>query len=178
MNYRAVTTVTLRLTGVAVLISTLSHSPVLFATLFRRGASSAREALLVMAMAEVVPLLVGLALIYFPARLTSLVVGTASEEGADDQIEGLGQVAAIALGIYFFASGFFDLVYYFSKYWVYRLQMPKDEWSDPVPIYPHDVAGAVSAVVQLIAGSILALKARTLYRWIRRIRETRPKSDN
>lgn len=66
------------------------------------------------------------------------------------------------------------MIYYLSKYWLYSRLIADDEAGSP-PIFQDDFAGMVSVSVQIVVGAILAMKARTLCRWILRVRETRPK---
>jgi len=176
MNYRAITTLALRLTGIAVLVKILPYASTTFVALARNGAESPRQALLLTTLAVTIPLIAGLALIYFPARLSSLVVGSGAAPEADDQSDRLGDVAMIAVGVYFCAAGIFDLIYYFSRYWLFDALVRKGETSLEVSILPHDFAGLITAVFQIAVGAILALKANSIYRWILRVRETRPKA--
>jgi hypothetical protein len=57
VDYRTLTTIALRLTGVAVLVKTVPYAVPAFLSLFRNGASSRREALLLTAFAMAIPLL-------------------------------------------------------------------------------------------------------------------------
>jgi hypothetical protein len=173
MNHRALTTLALRLTGVAVLVKILPYASTTFIALIRIGASTPNQAMMLTAFAVIIPLVVGLALIYFPASLTTMIAG-ASTAAEDEEIgDRLGQIAAIVIGIYFLATGVFDLVYLASRHWLFNAVMHRDDL-DP-ELTSLDFASLVTAAVQLVAGAILAFKAQTLYRWISRVRETRPK---
>src|SRR5690349_8630333 len=108
MNYRAVTTLALRLTGVAVLVEILPSTSATIVALILRHSTSAREALVLAAFSAVIPLLVGLALIWFPERLSSVMVGSAPVVEDDTNADRLGEVAMIVVGVYLFATGIFD----------------------------------------------------------------------
>lgn len=100
MDYRTITAYALRLTGVIILVMTVPYAPSAFMQCFHAGSSSLRESLLLTAFAQLIPILVGLALAYFPARLSSLVAGSSPEPQADEMSEPFGEIAVIAVGIY------------------------------------------------------------------------------
>jgi hypothetical protein len=176
MDYRAVTALALRLTGVAVLVQITPSASAAFIGLIQIGATSPRQALMLAAFSTLIPLVVGLALIWFPARLGSLVTGSTALVEADLDSDRLGHVALVAVGVYFFATGIFDFVYYGSKLWMFEAWVRKREYSDDVSPPSYDVAGIITGAARLVIGAVLAFKARTFASWILRIRETRPKS--
>ncbi len=175
MDYRAVTTLALRLTGIAVLVKILPYASSAFIGILNAGATSPRQALWMTWLSTVIPLLVGLALIWFPARLSSLVVGSAPAVDAGEDSDRLGEAALLAVGVYFFGTGIFDLVYYTSRIWLFEVWARKHEYAEDVSIPTSDIAGLIAGVARVTIGAILGFKARTLYGWIRRVRDTRPK---
>jgi hypothetical protein len=175
MDYRAVTTLALRLTGIAVLVKVLPYASTNFIGLMNAGAQTPRQALWMTSLALVILVLVGLALIWFPARLSSLVVGSAPAVDAGETSDRLGEIALLVVGVYLFATGVLDLVYYVSKLWLFEAWVRKREYAEDVSIPSYDFAGLITGVARLLIGAILAFKSRTLYGWILRVRDTRPK---
>jgi hypothetical protein len=183
MDYRSLTTVALRFTGIAVLINTISRAPATYLTIFRGGQMSAREAMLVLLFTEMLPLVIGLALIYFPARVGAAVfvsgpVPEQLEPNPDGPARRLGEIAAIVTGLYFFAAGCFDLIFSASKLWLDHAAIVRDNLSDVSWLPSRDVAALITAGFEILAGAILAVKAGTFFGWLLKARETGPKRES
>jgi len=174
MDYRAIIALSLRLTGVIILIHTVPYAPQSFFSLATM--TTYREAMLLTAMAQLIPILVGFALVYFPGRIGELLISTPAPQEQSAFTERLGEVAFLAVGIYLFASGILDGAYLAAKYWLYTVMVEKQEWESASSILQEDFAILISAVLQCLVGFLMAFTARGLYGFVRAMRETKPKA--
>ncbi len=129
MDYISLTSLLLRLTGVVIMAASAVSVPGTFVSLYLRdvgGGGVNAETWLLTAIAATFPIVIGLLLIYFPARVANKLVA-GDGEAADAQrldAQHLEQIAFSILGLYFIAMAMFDAVYWCAKLRLY-------------PIYPR-----------------------------------------
>ena len=175
MDYRAIITLSLRLTGVIILIHTVPYAPQTFFSLASSGVSSYREAMLLTAMAQLIPILLGFALVWFPGRIGELLIKAPDPQEQSAFTDRLGEVAFIAVGIYLFASGILDGAYLATKYWLFTALIESQDWDSTASIMQDDFANLVTAVLEVLVGFVMAFSSRGLYGFVRAMRATRSK---
>jgi hypothetical protein len=170
MDYKSLTSLVLRLTGVIIIVSSVTSTPRTFiALLYRRGveATDNVEIWLVAVIASAFPFLVGLLLIYFPTTVANKMVsaGTAT---IDTLL--LQQVAFSVLGLYFVTVAAYDAVYWWAKLRLYFAIYNELNFGRPDRLTNLDFAGLVATGAQFIAGVILLLGRRGLANLFQRLR--------
>ncbi len=118
-----------------------------------------------------IPLLLGLALIYFPGTVSTTVlrIEPAAEESKERPL--LERVAIAALGLWFAVQALLDGVHVFSRWHLYR-RFVEDQYpgaTGPV-IGPQEFAGLITAVLQFAIGLWLLLGSRGLANALSRLR--------
>jgi hypothetical protein len=118
-----------------------------------------------------IPLLLGLALIYFPGRVSTTVlrIEPAAEEPKERPL--LERVAIAALGLWFAVQALLDGVHVFSRWHLYR-RFVEDQYPGAAgpAIGPQEFAGLITAVLQFAIGLWLLLGNRGLANALSRLR--------
>jgi len=119
-----------------------------------------------------IPLLLGIALIYFPGAVTTGVLRIqppAAPESNDTHL--LERVAIAALGLWFAVQGVLDGVHAFSRWHLYRRFVEEQYPGATGPaIGTQEFAGLITAVLQLVVGLWLLLGSRGLANALARLR--------
>lgn len=177
MDYRSLTSLLLRLTGVVIMAASAVSVPGTFVSLYLRdvgGGGVNAETWLLTAIAATFPIVIGLLLIYFPARVANKLVA-GDGEAADAQrldAQHLEQIAFSILGLYFIAMAMFDAVYWCAK----RASTPFIlvdlglSARRPLLLLDRDFAGVVQTGVQFVIGVLLLFGGRGLANLLRRLR--------
>jgi hypothetical protein len=122
MDHRALSNLLTRLTGVIILLSSVLAMPnivVSLSTTINQG-DSLELAIVMSALAVLLPALIGLFLLWFPSAVTNRLISGAESETtfAIDYIK-LQQLAFCVLGLYFISRALFDAVYLFARLKLY-----------------------------------------------------------
>ena len=173
MDYRTITSLMLRVAGVLILVQFITSIPQTIANLLHFGGSQAQglDSLWLSAMAPVLPLAIGLVLIYFPSAITNRVVRTVEPVDANGFTESLLPVALACLGVYFMCAALYDGVYWFSKVRLHYVVADKLRWVGPPPtLMPDEFAGIASTLTQFIIGIALTFGSKGIGKLVMRMR--------
>ncbi len=173
MDYRTITSLMLRLAGVFILVQLVTSVPQAITNLLRFGGQEivGVDALWLSAVALVLPLVIGLMLVYFPSTVANRVVRVEEPVDTGKLAESLLPVALACLGVYFVCAALFDGVYYLSRMWLYYAVVDKLRWTGPAPaLTPGDFAGIASTLAQFVIGLALALGPKGLRKLVTRMR--------
>jgi hypothetical protein len=174
MDYKSLTSLVLRLTGVIIVVSSVTSTPRTFIGLiYLRGveATGNMEIWLLAVVASAFPVLAGLLLIYFPATVANRMVSAGT--GTIDTLL-LQQVAFSVLGLYFVTVAAYDAVYWWAKLRIYFAVYNELNFGRPDSLRNEDFAGLVSTGAQFIAGVILLFGGRGLANLFQRLRSPPP----
>jgi hypothetical protein len=171
MDHRSLTALMLRIAGVLILVELVTSAPHTIMNLLHFGGKETApvDALALTSLALVLPLAIGLVLIYFPSSIAGRIVRTdhAGEE-AKAVSESLLPVAIACLGVYFVSVALYDEVYWLAKLRIYYVF--EERHGNAIPLAPQDFAGIVSAVFQFTVGFVLLLGTRGISKLIVRLR--------
>jgi hypothetical protein len=171
MDYRSLTSLMLRIAGVLILVELVTSAPHTIANLLHFGGKETApiDALALTSLALVLPLAIGLVLVYFPSTIASRIVRAdhAGEE-AKAVSESLLPVAIACLGVYFVSVSLYDEVYWLAKLRIYYVF--EERHGNAIPLAPEDFAGMVSAAFQFIIGLVLLLGSRGIGKLAIRLR--------
>jgi hypothetical protein len=182
MDYKSLTSLLLRLTGVIMMVTSAIYVPHTFVNLVFRnpwnGDSGVNvETWLLTAVAATFPIVIGLLLIYFPARIANRIVYSGGEAADTPRLEQdaqrLEQIAFSVLGLYFVAMAMFDGVYWYTKLRLYPVIFPDSGPSghELFLFHDYDFAGIVRTGTVFVAGMALLLGGgRGLANLFRRLR--------
>jgi hypothetical protein len=176
MDYKSLTSLVLRLTGVIIIVSSVTSMPQTFMRLllYRGGVEASgvetignMEIWLLAVVASAFPILVGLLLIYFPATIANKMVtaGTAAVDTLP-----LQQVAFSVLGLYFVTVAAYDTVYWWARLRLYFAVYNELNFGRPDRLTNQDFAGLISTGAQFIAGVVLLFGGRGLANLFHRLR--------
>src|SRR5215813_8136601 len=141
MDYKSLTSLLLRLTGIIIIVHAVTSAPNTFVVLQFRAdfnPDSAGVAWLLTIVASGFPILVGLLLAYFPATIANKIV-TPGTERVDTLT--LQQLAFSVLGLYFISLAVFDAVYWLAKLRIYFAVYNELNYGRPDRLLPQDFAG-------------------------------------
>ena len=127
--------------------------------------------LLVAAVSILIPVLLGVFLIYFPAT-TGRILRLPGDAPAESDIAPLQRVAFGTIGLWLALTALLDGVYVFSKLQLYRRfveDMPS--YGRAPAILPDDFATLITAAVQLCFGMWLLFGNRGLANVLHRVRK-------
>jgi hypothetical protein len=166
MDTRTVSTILLKVTGLVLLVVSISQLPSYF-PLTGRGYDFSIGEVLATAAAALVPLaLVGLALWFFPGTVANKIVSTTSAESATADSRPIELVALTVLGVYLVADGLIGAARDVAIVIVVNRQ---DASSSLLPA--SIVAHIVATAVQLLIGIGLCIGANGVLRVIERLRQ-------
>jgi hypothetical protein len=175
MDYRSITAMALRLSGVLILVNTVPSVPSFVYGFVSDDRASTGSAALLSMVSVAIPLIIALALIYFPSRVSKSLQGVEPSAEQRESTARIGEIAFISLGIYLVASALFDSAYYVVKIWLLHRDAAEHDFQERVPLAYDTIAGLVSCGLQVVIGLVLMFSARGLYGLIRRLRDTRSK---
>lgn len=122
-------------------------------------------------IALVLPLLLGLALFYFPSIVTNRIVAPGTDADTTLTTDVLRATAFSAIGIYFVCSALFDAGYWIAKLHIYYSIIDKQHWFGPPPaLMPDDFAGVASTSIQFAIGLLLLFGARSLANFVGKLK--------
>jgi hypothetical protein len=169
MDYKSLTSLLLRLTGVIIMVLAVTATPRTFVGLFlgNAGGGFNTETWLLTTVASAFPILVGLLLIYFPATVANRIVPGDGETADTRRLE---QIAFSILGLYFVSMAAFDAVYWYAKLRLYSVIFPfglndRGPW-----LASNDFAGIASTCAQFVVGILLLIGGRGLANLFHRLR--------
>lgn len=169
MDHHALSRLLLRIAGVVVIVATLTTVPKSIVALVVAAGQDANASPLLTAMiASLVPLLIGIALVWLPGTVANrLVDDTPTRNSQGDTSAGLQAVALSIVGFYFLASSLFDAVFWVARIKLYSAVIETSEAFAGAPaIMPDDFAGMVATVVQALAGILLLLGSKSIGRML------------
>jgi hypothetical protein len=155
MDYKSLTMLSLRLTGVFIMVTVVTAVPNTFLSLYSWANGAVGIALLLIATMAGFPILVGLFLIYYPGTIANRVVSGGAEPAGALQLQ---QVAFSVLGLYFATHALIEGVY-----WVALLPS--------LTINVLDYARFASTAAMFVAGVLLLFGGRGLANFIHRLRD-------
>ena len=169
MDYKSLTSLILRLTGVIIIVTATTAMPHTFISLHGRNPAESPDvaALVLTIVASGFPILIGLLLIYFPATIANKIVA-AGGESVDMLI--LQQVAFSVLGLYFVSLAVFDAIYWLAKLRIYFAVYSELTYALPFRLNPQDFAGIAATCAQFVAGIVLMFGGRGLANLVHRLR--------
>jgi hypothetical protein len=169
MDYKSLTSLMLRLTGVIIVVSEVTVMPRTFINLHARNPLESPDvaALLLTIVASGLPILIGLLLIYFPAAVANKIVSAGGE--SVDRLN-LQQLAFSVLGLYFVSLAVFDAVYWLAKLRIYFVVYNELNFGQPFRLTPEDFAGIAATCAQFVAGLLLLFGGRGLANLVHRLR--------
>ncbi|MGB8399783.1 hypothetical protein [Bradyrhizobium sp.] len=168
MDYKSLTSLMLRMTGVVIMVWVISATPQTFVTFyFMKGATPDTAAWLLAIVAPGFSVLVGLLLIYFPATIANKIVSAGAE--SLDTLK-LQQLAFSVLGLYFVSVAVFDMIYWLARLRIYFAVFNDLNYGQPFRLTPEDFAGIASSCAQLTAGVLLLFGGHGLANIIHKLR--------
>jgi hypothetical protein len=175
MEHRALASLMIRMVGLWELIVAMNAIPGAIAPFFNPEyiAKAGFGMLVASGLFSVgIPLLLGLALIYFPSTATTKVLRIASpaaDESRDTPL--LERVAIAALGLWLAVQAVLEGVHTFSRWHLYR-RFVEDQYPGATgpAIGPQEFAGLITALLQLAIGLWLLLGSRGLANALARLR--------
>ena len=179
MEHRALAALVLRLTGLVVLVITITNVATNFVAYFYPSPTRDDVGVGLIALSIVisvlVPLLIALALIYFPSTVLTKVLRVPGLEGlADSDILPLQRVAFAAIGLWFMLDGITDAVYVASQTrWYFSIDEALRSLPSPgfkPALSAHEFAAYVVAAIRVILGLALLLGNRALANLLARLR--------
>jgi hypothetical protein len=175
MEHRALAALIVRIAGLLIVVSAITNAAKSFGPLFHPDSSEkiGLGLLLLSAVVSVIiPVVLGLVLIYFPGAVTTKVLRIEGiETRGEIQVRPLQQVAFAAIGLWLVVYAILDSIYIYAKTRIYiRLLEEMPAYVKPPSISPDDFAGYVSSGVQLLIGILLLVGSRGLANAISRLR--------
>src|SRR5262245_7310380 len=157
MGHRALAALIVRVAGLLVIVSSITYAtksfgPFLVADMAQKVGL---ELLLASALVSVViPIALGLVLVYFPGTITSQVLRIEGlESGNESDLRALQRVAFATIGLWLTLYAVIDAVYFYSKARLYfKILEDMPAYSKPPPLSPDDFGGLVSSGLQFIIG--------------------------
>ncbi len=173
MDHRTLSNLIIRLAGLIVLINALLAIP---GTIVELAGTPYPDQLIGPAIfagvAALLPLVAGLAMVWFPGTISNRIIGVRGGEVIDsDDSLGLQQTAVSILGLYFIAVSLIDAVYWVARARLYALLVAAPPVNLNAPaLLREDFAGMVATAAQLLIGLGLVLGSRGLARLLARLR--------
>ena len=168
MDYKSLTLLLLRLTGVIIMVWAITAAPHTFVLLhLSAGVNTDSAPWLLTIVASALPILVGLLLVYFPGTIANKIVAPGTES---IDILNLQQLAFSVLGLYFISLAVFDAVYWLAKLRIYFAVYSELNYGRPDRLLPNDFAGIASTCVQFVSGLVLLFGGRRLANLVHRLR--------
>ncbi|MFA6901487.1 MAG: hypothetical protein WC236_00220 [Gallionellaceae bacterium] len=174
MDHRSLSNLLIRLTGVIILLSSILEMPrtvVSLSTTIDQG-DSLESAIVMSALAVLLPSLIGLFLLWFPDTVTNRLLSRPESEAAVAvDYKKLQQLAFCALGLYFISSALYDALYWFAKVKMYYSVFAVELTYMKAPtLLPDDFAGIVSTALQFVIGIVLLLGGNGISTFVSKLR--------
>ena len=173
MDHHALSRLLLRIAGVVVIVATLTSVPKSIVTLaVAAGQDASVSPLLTAMIASLVPLLIGIALIWLPGTVANrLVDDTPASGDQGNTAASLQAIALSAIGFYFVASALFDAVFWVARIKLYAAVIESNQAFEGVPpVMPDDFAGMVATGVQALVGIVVLLCSKGVGRLLSKAR--------
>ncbi|HEU5178090.1 MAG TPA: hypothetical protein VFU24_11620 [Burkholderiales bacterium] len=175
MEHRALASLILRIAGLLLVVTTVANAAKSFAPLFYAGnPDKVGIGLLLLAgfVTVVIPILLGIVLIYFPRAMTTRVLRVEGLESGDaSNTAALQRVAFAVTGMWLAAYAVIDSVYTYARvrlYYRFLEEMPS--YARPPSISADDFAALVSSALQLVIGLWLLIGNRGIVNALSRLR--------
>jgi hypothetical protein len=173
METRTLAALLLRIAGLIVIVSSLTGAAKTFGPMINPEVIAKLGLgwlFLAAAVSIVVPVLLGLVLIYFPS-VTSHTLKIDASPPTDSEIAPLQRVAFAAIGLWLSLNAVLDTVYVFAKIRLYqRLVEDMPSYGRASALLPDDFATLVTAALQLVFGIWLLFGNRALANILGRFR--------
>lgn len=173
MDHHALSRLLLRIAGLVVIVATLTSVPKSIVTLVVAAGQDANSSPLLTAMiASLVPLLIGVALVWLPGTVANrLVDDTHASSGPGDTTASLQGIALSVLGFYFVAQALFDTVFWVARIKLYSAVIDSNGAFAGTPsVMPDDFAGMVATGVQALFGVVLLFGSKGVGRLLSKAR--------
>jgi hypothetical protein len=180
MNCSLLASLSLRITGVIILVNVLTHLPKEFLGLIRLSEQASHYTsaypvsmlFLLSVLSIVLPTILGLLFLLFPLKISKIIVdGNEGGTAAAVNLEDVQLIIFSSLGAYFVAMALFDAVYLMAKLRIYFSFVENSEIMARAPkMLPQDFASIVSTFFQLAIGMYLLLGSKGLSRLITHLR--------
>lgn len=166
MDSRALANLIVRLSGLIVVVYAVTSSAKtiaqIFDTPFSQGIPYSDLALSAF-FSLGIPLIVGLALIYFPATIARKALRIEAADIDSNSASLLQYVAFSSIGLWLVVFSIIDATYFLGKTRLYLRYFQDYSATMPMPpMLPDDFAGMVSCGVQLVLGLLLFIGSRGL----------------
>ena len=167
MDYRALAVLLIRVAGLVAIVSALNASAASLARLFDpKGLAEVGSLWLatVVIVPVVLPLVLGLVMIYFPATIVSGVLRIDGFDNvSESNIQPLQRVAFSAFGLYLIVYSVLDSMFIYSRVRLYHMLIDSQPVSVKMPpLLPDDFAGLVTTAIQFVLGICILFGNRGL----------------
>lgn len=175
MEHRALAALIIRIAGLIVIVSAITYTAKSFGPFFVADTGQKLSAALVLVsvlISLVIPVVLGLLLVYFPSALTTRVLKIEGlETGSESDTKAIERVAFAAIGLWLTLYAVIDAVYFFAKaHLFFRFFEDMRAYAKPPLISAEDFGGLVSSAVQLLMGLWLLIGNRGLANVLARLR--------
>jgi hypothetical protein len=175
MDHKALAVLIIRIAGLLVIVSAITYAARSFGPLFVTADTEQKvgvEVLLAAALVSVViPVALGVVLVYFPGTVTTRVLRIEGlESGNEGDVRALQRVAFAAIGLWLTLYAVIDAVYFYSKAELYLRFLAGMHASSKAPLLSSDdFGGLVSSGIQLIIGVWLLIGNRGIVNALSRL---------
>ena len=173
MELRQLSNLLLRFAGLFIIVHTVLAVPDRVIRLFQYTGNttySHTEIWLLSILSGGLSAIVGLALLYFPSKITYVIIGKHSVE-PNYSIAEFQSVAFSTLGLYFISAGLYDAIYWVAKVRLYYFVVEQNSSYYLAPaMLPTEFAGIVATILQIIIGIGLLFGSKGLSALIAKLR--------
>ncbi|TMH37945.1 MAG: hypothetical protein E6H56_16605 [Betaproteobacteria bacterium] len=175
MDHRALAALIIRVAGLLVIVSAITYATKSFGPFFVADTVQKVGVELLLASAfvsVVIPIALGLVLVYFPGMITTRVLRIEGlESGSESDTKALQRVAFTTIGLWLTLYAVIDAVYFYSRARLYfRFFQDMPAYSKLPPLSPDDFGGLLASGLQLIIGLWLLIGNRAIVNVLTRLR--------
>jgi hypothetical protein len=175
MEHRALASLIIRIAGLLVIVSAITNAARYFGPFFYADATQkvgVAVVLLSVFISVVMPVLLGLLLVYFPGTTTTRVLRIEGlEAGDENNTKPLQRVAFGAIGMWLAAYALIDSVYVYARTRLYfRMLEEMPSYAKLPAMNADDFGNLVASALQLIIGIWLLLGNRGIVNVLTRLR--------